>query len=174
MIGIGVGLGSITPALAVLYFLVVLVGMMIILPPFIWLMSSVYLIRMRENSSVFQSVSRAREIMRDNFWWTWVIVVCSLIAIGIIGFVFTAPQMIYQVILMFSRLKGGAVEEGASIPFLIVASVCTFCSTLLYSFLYVIYGFHYFSLAEKKDGTGLMERINEIGNTPNSNVEQQY
>ena len=98
--------------------------------------------------------------------------VCAVFAVGIISFVFGLPQAIYQVVLMFSHFKDDSGEP--SIPFLIVATVCTFCTTLLYSGLYVISAFHYYSLAEQKDGIGLMERIEEIGNTPTTDVEQQY
>jgi len=75
-------------------------------------------------------------------------------------------------VLTFSSLQGG--ENETSIPFIAVATVCTFCTTLLYGFMYIINGVHYYSLAEKNDGKGMMERINEIGATPNTNVNQQY
>ena len=93
-------------------------------------------------------------------------------ALGIVGFVFTLPQMVYQMILLFSHIKDGGGET--PLAFLIVATICTFCSTILYSALYVINAFHYYSLAEAKDGVGLMERIEEIGNTTQNNVEEQY
>src|ERR1035437_9371547 len=170
--GIVIGLTTAVPVLGILFALVFIFGMIILFPPLMWQLSVVYLVKMQEDKGVFESFSRTREVMRGNFWWTWVIVVCSAIAIGIVGFVFTLPQVVYQMVLMISHLKGGSTET--SVPFLIVATLCTFCSTILYSALYVINAFHYYSLAEAKDGVGLMERINEIGNTPQNNVEQQY
>ncbi len=166
------GIGTAVPAIGILLALFLLLGMLMILPPFMWQMSATYLVKMTEQKGVFESFRRTRQVMRDNFWWTWVIVVCATMAIGLAGIVFSLPQAGYQMFLMFSHLKDG----GGDIPvgFLIVATICTFCTTLLYSTLSVIIGFHYFSLAEKKDGTGLMDRINEIGNAPVNNVEQQY
>jgi hypothetical protein len=172
IVGIIIGMMGPVPVFGVLLILGFVIGMIILFPPLIWQLSVVYLVKMQEDKGVFQSYGRTREVMRNNFWWTWVIVVCSTLAIGIAGFIFTLPQLIYQVILMFSHMKSGNTET--SIPFMVVATICTFCSTLLYSALYIINGFHYYSLAEKKDGIGLIERINEIGTTPDNDVNQQY
>lgn len=160
------------PALGVLFGIALFFGFLILLPPLMWQLSVVYLVKMQEGEGVLKSFGRTGKVMRGNFWWTWVIMVCAVMAVGIISFVFALPQAVYQFVLMFSHLKDATGE--VSIPFLIVATVCTFCSTLLYSALYVISAFHYYSLAEQKDGIGLMERIDEIGNRPNNNVEQHY
>ncbi len=160
--------------LIVLFVLLLIFGLIIVMPPLFWQLSSIYLIVMQEGKGIFASFVRTFKVMRGNFWWTWVIMICTILTIGIASLVFTLPQLIYQMVIMFSHLKPDAVDEGTSIPFIIVASVCTFFSTILYSVLYIICGFHYYSLAEQKDGTGLIERINEIGNTPNTNAEQYY
>lgn len=170
--GIIIGLTTAVPVLGILFALAFIFGMLILFPPLMWQLSVVYLVKMQEDKGVFESFGRTREVMRGNFWWTWIIVVCSTIALGIIGFVFTLPQMVYQMILLFSHIKNGGGET--PLAFLIVATICTFCSTILYSALYVINAFHYYSLAEAKDGVGLMERIDEIGNNPQNNVEEQY
>lgn len=170
--GIMIGIGSAVPFFAVLLAFALIIGMIILFPPFMWQLSAMYLIKMQEGRGVMESFGRTREVMRDNFWWTWVIVICSSLAIGIISFVFTIPQAAYQMVLMFSHLRGG--DQETSIPFLVVSTVCTYCATQLYSGLYVINAFHYYSLAEKHDGTGLMERINEIGTTTTPDVDQHY
>jgi hypothetical protein len=166
------GIATAAPVLGILFGIAIFFGLLIILPPLMWQLSVVYLVKMQEGSSVLNSLGRTRKVMHGNFWWTWIIMVCAVMAVGIISFVFALPQAIYQIVLMFSHLK--STSGDVSIPFLIVATVCTFCSTLLYSGLYVISAFHYYSLAEQKDGIGLMERIDEIGKTPNTNVEQDY
>lgn len=170
--GLVFALTNVAPVLGILFMLAFIFGMLILFPPLMWQLSVVYLVKMQEDRGVLESFGRTREVMRSNFWWTWVIVICSAIAIGIVGFVFTLPQLVYQMILLFSHIKNGGGET--PVAFLIVATLCTFCSTILYSLLYVVNAFHYYSLAEAKDGVGLLERINEIGNTPENNVEQQY
>lgn len=172
VVGIIIGLTTAVPVLGILFAIAFIFGMLILFPPLMWQLSVVYLVKMQEERSVLESFGRTREVMRGNFWWTWVIIVCSTIALGIVGFVFTLPQMIYQMVLLFSHMKDGGGET--PLAFLIVATICTFCSTILYSALYVINAFHYYSLAEAKDGVGLMQRIDEIGNTSQNNVEEQY
>ncbi len=172
MVGLIIGIGSAIPVLGILLAFFLVIGMLIVFPPIMWQLSATYLVKMTEQKGVFESFGRTRQVMRDNFWWTWVIIVCSLMAVGLAGIIFTLPQAGYQMVLMFTHLKDGSGET--PVAFLIVATICTFCSTLLYSTISVIMGFHYFSLAEKKDGTGLMERINEIGHTPSNNDELHY
>jgi len=172
IVGLVFLIASAVPVLGILFGIALFFGFLILIPPLMWQLSVVYLVKMQEGESVLKSYGRTSKVMRGNFWWTWVIMTCAVLAVGIVSFVFALPQAVYQVVLMFSHLKNASGE--ISIPFIIVASVCTFCTTLLYSALYVISAFHYYSLAEKKDGIGLMERIDEIGNTPNNNVEQHY
>ena len=172
IIGLVYVMASIATALGVLFGIALFFGFLIMFPPLMWQLSSVYLVKMQEGKGIFESLNRTRKVMRDNFWWTWLIIVCAVFAVGLISLIFALPQAAYSFILMFSALKDASSEP--SIFFLIVATVCTFCTTLLYSGLYVISAFHYYSLAEQKDGVGLMERIDEIGNTPVNNVEQQY
>ncbi len=160
------------PAVAILLGIALFFGLLILMPPLMWQISVIYLVKMQEGGSAVSSFYRTQKVLRNNFWWTWVIMVCAAMAVGILSFIFALPQAVFQVVLMYGNLKEASGD--ISIPFIIVASVCTFCSTLLYSALYVISAFHYYSLAEQKDGIGLMERIDEIGNTPNSDVEQQY
>ena len=173
VVGIVMAIGIAVPALGILLGLLILIGLLLVGPPIFWQFSVVYLVNMKEDKTVSESFGKTRQVMKDNFWWTWVIVVCGSIAIGIMGFVFALPQAIYQMVLMFSAM-GGQGDSEVSIPFMIVATICTFCATLIQSMIHILNGIHYYSLDEQKHGQGLIERINEIGNTQNGNVEQQY
>lgn len=172
VMGLGIALGVAVPALGFLFIVAAFFGILILFPPLIWQLSVVYLVKMEDRFTVMSSFGQTREVMRGNFWWTWLIVVCSSLGIMLVGMVFSLPQIAYQLILTYSSTQGEANET--SIPFVIIATVCTFCTTLLYGFMYVINGVHYYSLAEKNDGLGMMQRINEIGVTPTTNVNQQY
>jgi hypothetical protein len=172
IIGIFIAIGTSLPWLAVLLGFICVIGLLILFPPLMWQLSVVYMVKMTDNENVFDSYGKTRSVMKGNFWWTWVIVICSSLAIGVISFVFSLPQVIYQMVEMFSRMRGDQSE--VSIVFLIVATICTFCTSILYSLLYLVNAFHYFSLNEKKEGTGLMERINDIGQKPEQNADRQY
>lgn len=172
IIGIFIAIGTALPWLAVLLGFICVIGLLILFPPLMWQLSVVYIVKMTDNENVFDSYGKTKTVMKGNFWWTWVIVICSSLAIGVISFVFSLPQVIYQMVEMFSRMRGDNSE--VSIVFLIVATICTFCTSILYSLLYLVSAFHYFSLNEKKEGTGLMERINDIGQKPEQNADRQY
>jgi hypothetical protein len=171
-IGILIAIGSSAPVVVGIITILFIIAMLIVFPPIMWQLTVVYLVKMVDNDSVFDSFGRTKYVMKGNFWWTWVIVVCASLAVWIMAMVFALPQAALQLILMFSKQANSGSE--ISVVFIIVATVCTFCTTLLYAIFYVISAFHYFSLAEQKDGSGLMDRINEIGQTPNNNVDQQY
>jgi hypothetical protein len=157
--------------LIVLLVFLMFVGMAILLPPLMWQWGAMYLVVMQEKIGVFAAFSRTYRVMKGKFWWTWLLMFCALLAIGFASLIFTVPQLIYQMVLIFGANKSGGET---SVVFIVVVAVCTFFNTVVHSVLYIISGFHYYSLAEEKDGIGLMERIDEIGNTPDTNVEQQY
>lgn len=176
LVAIAVGLGfafvSAGTGMIFLYVLILFFCLLIIMPPLFWFSTSVYLSVLNDDVGPFTAFRKVSKVMRGNFWWTWVIVFCALLLIGIISFVFSLPQVIYQFVLTFSAIKGGGGE--VSTAFIIVTAICTFFTTVVHSTLHIISGFHYYSLVEEKDGKGLLERIDEIGNTQINNVEQQY
>ena len=110
VVALGVAIGFAVPALGILFLVAAFFGMLILFPPLIWQLSVVYLVRMEEGTGVLGSYGKTKEVMRGNFWWTWLIVVCSSFGIGIIGIIFSLPQVAYQLVLTFSSLKGGENE----------------------------------------------------------------
>ncbi len=172
IVGIFIGITAASTMLGVFLAFFLIIVMFIIFPPLAWQLSATYLVKMTEDKGVFESFGRTRQVMHGNFWWTWVVVVCAMLGVGLASAVFAIPQSVMQMVLTFTHAKSG--NGDTSVSFMIVATVCTFCSTLLYSVMSLINGFYFFSLAEKDDGKGLMERINEIGQTPKTDVEQQY
>ncbi len=175
LVGIGVALVA-TKAFVLMGFFAfaLLICFGIFLPNFIWIFSAVYLIAMQEDKPIFSCIGRAFQIMRGSYWWTWLVMFCAGIVVYLIAVIFSLPQIIYQMIATFSHYSNLGEDSGSSVLFIVIATICAFLTTTVYSLLYVLCGFHYYSLAEQKDGIGLMERIDEIGNTPDANVEQQY
>lgn len=162
-------------ALIIIYAFILLVGMGIFLPNFSWLLPSVYFVAMQEKKSAFSSISRTFQLMRGSYWWTWLIMFVGIIAIYVLILVFSLPQIIYYLVITFSHAKGTFENySDSSVFFIAITTICTFFTFILCAVAFVLCGFHYYSLAERKDGTGLLSRIDEIGNTADTNVEQQY
>ncbi len=138
-----------------------IVGFLIIGPNLLWQFSTSFLVMISENEIAFTAFGRTREVMKNNYWWTWLVGVCASLITMFISLMFALPMIVFTLIKTFTMTSDGNYEN--SIFYLIVFVVSTFFSSMVYALLHVVSGFHYFSLAEKRDGTGLMERINEIG-----------
>jgi hypothetical protein len=158
------------PILSPVIIIIAIIVAIIIAPPFAWQFSTFYLGQMQDDLGVLDSMRKVREIMRGEFFSTWLVIVAASFILGIIAVVFMIPQYVYQVILQLSHL--GMSEN--TIPFLIVSTICGFFVKFIYGFFYIICAFLYYSLNEKKNGTALISRIDEIGNTPLNDVDQHY
>jgi hypothetical protein len=167
--GIVIGVAVASAGLAILLGFFIIIGLMIVGPPLVWQISTIYLAVMQPDIPLAKGLGKPFRVIRGSFWWTWVIVVCVSIAVGLMGLVFTLPQAGYQMVLMITS-KGSE----APIGFLVVATICTFFATLLYSVMHIVFGVHYYSLAEKQDGQGMIERINEIGKPQSPDANLQY
>lgn len=178
-IGLFVGLGVVIVSANILgititYAIVMVICFGIFFPNLIWLLLSPFLVTMQEKKSAFSSIGKTFQLMRGNYWWTWIIMFCAILVLYVLIIIFSLPQIIYQVTITLSHFRGGTEDSGMSVPFIVVTAICTFLNTIVYSVLQVLCGFHYYSLAEKKDGMGLLDKIDEIGNTRDTNVEQEY
>ncbi len=160
VIGLMIGGGS--PAAGIIFLLLFVVGFLMMGPNFLWQLSTSYLVMISENEIPFSAFGRTRIVMKRNYWWTWLVSVCVTIVIFFLSVMFAIPLGIVTFIRTYSIATGGSDDQ--SVLYLCIFIFSTFFSTLVYALLYVVCGFHYFSLAEKIDGAGLMERINEIGN----------
>lgn len=165
-ISLGVGLvvgafGAILPPLAVVFIIALVIGMMIIGPPLMFIINSMYISVVIDRTGFGGGIARARYIMKDNFWWTWLIVAAALIMVMIVGIIFTLPTAIVSMTGVFTSMNGEAPEISNLV--LILATIGDFLNTIVYSVVLVIMGFHHFSLVERTSGKGMMERIDELG-----------
>ncbi|HSH67922.1 MAG TPA: hypothetical protein VLB84_19435 [Bacteroidia bacterium] len=152
----------------ILLLLFVILGFILIIPPLMWQFSTFFLVQIIEKSGVSESLRRIRLLMKGDFFYTWLVVFVSFLILIILSFIFLLPQYIYQMVITMGNLKG---ENNSLFPFTILSAVTTFLTSFIYSIFHIICGFHYCSLVEKKDGTTLMNRIEEIGNIPSADVE---
>ena len=114
---------------------------------------------MFENATPGQAITRSFSLIKGNFWLVLgVTFVLGFIA-GIISRVITLPITIISFFL--------AISHGTKSPliiqlFSIMASIIGY---LFYIILPVGASICYFSIIEKQDGTGLLDRLNNLGNT---------
>lgn len=155
---------------AVVIVLLFMLGLLFISPPYLWKFSTFYLPLMTEDLTVSEAFGKVRRVMEGNFFSTWLLIFSTILVLIILGLVFSAPVIIYQIILQV----GGITASDNTTPFIIVTLICSFFSKFVYSVFYIVCGFHYYSLSEAKEGAALLNRIDEIGNTPSNDVDQHY
>jgi hypothetical protein len=143
----------------------------ILSPPFIWQFSTFYLIQMKEDTGVIESIRKARELVRGHFFFTWIVVVVTAMIIALLGLLFSAPAYFYGLIIRMVNLE--AISQNI-IPLLIISTTFGFLIKFIYCLFYIANSFLYYNLDEKKNGTLLLSRIDEIGNTPEKDEDQQY
>jgi hypothetical protein len=114
-----------------------------------------------ENASFGYAFSHSFQLIKNNFW-------TSLGAIFVIGIISYACIMVF--VLPVSIIAGiGFFTTGFKLNTMYVMAI-SILSHLCYVFLLIpniTIALNYFSLTEIKEGTGLMSRINSIGNSGN-------
>lgn len=122
-----------------------------------------------EDKSFGGAWSRCFDIIKNNFWLSFAIYLVA-----------------YLIYLFSSGIIGGgmALVSGALSYFTtkdITTTIGFFTSILnIFTFLFFIVYYisailNYFSLVEKTDGTGIMQRLNDLGgNSAYNNIEEQY
>ena len=123
--------------------------------------SIVFPMRMRETVGAWESVKRSVWLVRDNWLSTFAIVFVSSIIYGIIASILSVPAYI----LMFVEgLHATGTQEPSwfRLPLMIGSLIGSSLGSLLYAIPLLAIGFQYFNLVEKKEKTGLKQRIENL------------
>lgn len=123
-----------------------------------------------ENASLGYSFDRGFKLIKNRWWPTF----GSMVIIIIV--VYAASMVI---ILPVSIATGAGMALGnfkLSLPLVILTTILQYLAQVFILLVYIVVGLAYFSLVEEKEGVGLAERINSIGNNdPSADLpEEQY
>ena len=111
-LGIVIGLFSLMGAVGgVIIGIFLMIGLLIIVFPLTFLFTSIYLIVIREKIGFWEALSKARLLLENNFWNTWVILFIAYLIVGIMGMVFTIPQSIIIGVTSFNTIQGGGNDH---------------------------------------------------------------
>ncbi|WP_028980800.1 hypothetical protein [Sporocytophaga myxococcoides] len=127
-----------------------------------------------EQKGFFAGLKRAFSLIAGKWWRTFgLIFVFTLIYSGA-SFIFAVPMYAALGIEMFSQINGNEVSSLIKIATAASSALFMVGSYLMSSMLLIGINFHYFSLAEEKDATGLLERIDSFGSisSESKNVEE--
>jgi len=151
----------------ILLALLLVIAFVCCLIPGIWLYPIVGLmfpIMIVENASLSYAFNQSFRIIKGNWWTTFGALFISAFIAGVALMVVAIPTSL----LAFGSMYLHPNMAGVSKPFLALYLAFAEIGHVLYILPLVTLTLSYFSLNENKEGTGLMERINQMGNDTNT------
>jgi len=150
----------------ILIYIMVIFGVLLIYIPGIYLaiaMAFFTIIIVHENASIGQSISRSFKIVKGHWWRTFGLILVFGMIIGTASYIFIIP--IY--IVIFSAALSGTTISGGSVIVIVLSVALYFVAYMfLISLQQILVSFQYFNLVTKKEGLGLVDRINAINKPP--------
>lgn len=153
-----------------LAFLILIASMLLCFFPVFYTMTALSLgasILVFENVSATEAISKCFNFISGHFWETFGVVIVVGILIGVLGYVFQIPALIYQIISM--GLTAGSDDPTQVLGFFrdpiywILNLVAIVGKLMLYSITLVTNVFIYFDINEQKNLTGTIEKIDSLG-----------
>lgn len=127
-----------------------------------------YPIRSMEKRDVFSSLSRMFRLISGKWLSTVGLLIVIMIIHSILSIVFAVPM--YIVLFMKAIHNGGidfmtyqASDPLYNILLSLTSGISMLGSYTLYSIVFIAITFQYFNLVERKEGRGLLERMEEFG-----------
>jgi hypothetical protein len=138
-------------------------GFIFLIIPGIYLsiaLSMIFIVRLEEELGFFDSVSRCIKLIKDNWWFTFGLI----IVVGFIqGFLMYALYIPNYIVMFFTAFTGYDQEAGSFNKILyIISSIISSLGTLSYVISTIAIAFHYYNLVERKEAPGLLQQIDEI------------
>jgi hypothetical protein len=119
----------------------------------------IFMVRMREKLPFFDSVSRCRKLISRNWWFTFALLLILSVIEYFFSFIFAIPQYI-AMFIGFLHSTSGKPDLNSTV--LILTSIISSVSYLFYCIPIIGITFHYFSLVEKKEAVGLLQKLETI------------
>ncbi len=152
-------------ALLVLGGLVFFVGVVYIAVP----LSFITIVYIREELPLGAAVSRCFYLVRHNFWWTLLILFVAGLIGGFAGALFQVPAMALNFMKTFTSVRSGRLDFEVGTADRVAMGLSQFGSIVTTTVTAIATCIQYYSLVEKKDGTTLLQEIENIGTDKDSN-----
>lgn len=124
-----------------------------------------------ENKSIGDTISHCFTLIKSEWWNTFGVVFVIGFLVAMLGFVFSIPALIYQLISMgvsFTDEDPTVILGIFEDPIYLILNLFTyFGKFLFYSVTLVSSAFIYFDLNEQKNLTGTFEKIESLGSDDN-------
>ena len=151
-------------------FFAVLLGMLLFVIPGIYLaitLSTIYAVKMIEGHGFFDSFERCRHLIRNNWWFTFGLILIFAVIQYFFSFILQIPMAIVNFVGMMHSVSKGAAGVRVSEFYVVISSLVYMISFFFYTIGIIGITFHYFNLVEQKEARGLMQKLNNINATDN-------
>lgn len=148
--------------------LLFLVGLVFLAVPGIYLAGAFtlfFMVKLVENLGFVANCRRCLSLVRGKWWSTVGLLLVMLLILGIVITVLSG--LLGGGMLLLGR-QAGLTEASGSRELLVVTSAAlgSLLNLLIYPPLLLAIAFQYFNLVERRDGTGLHQLVNQIGQVP--------
>jgi hypothetical protein len=145
------------------YTFVVGFGFIFLIIPGVYLsiaLSLIFIVRLEEGLGFFDAVSRCIKLIKDNWWFTFGLIIVVGIIQGFLGFALYIPNYIVMIFVAFTGID--SESSGLNRTLYIISSIISSLGALLYVISTVAIAFQYYNLVERKEAPGLLQQIDEI------------
>lgn len=117
-----------------------------------------------EEKGFGDAFSRTFQLTKLDWWWTLLTLFVVYVLITILSMVISLPVAAYSIGTMFTKvMQGGNPMESFSTTYIVLNSVISIVTNLLYVIPYIAIALHYFNLVEKLEKPSLEQKISQIG-----------
>jgi hypothetical protein len=145
------------------YVFIVGFGFILLIIPGIYLsiaLSLIFIVRLEEEISFFDAVSRSIKIISGNWWFTFGLILVVGIIQGFLSFILYVPNYIVMIFMTFAGIDSTTGETGRIL--FILSSIVASLGVLTYSISTIAIAFQYYNLVERKEAPGLIQQIENI------------
>ena len=125
-------------------------------------LSFIAILKIHEQVSIGDALSRCFKLIRAKWWNTLLVVVFISIIAAIVGFVFTIPEFIYSGIKGLNSLNEGAAAYQSDLLMVFFSVIGVFFATIVNALTMIAISFQYFKLVEYHDKPDLNRRLEDL------------
>ena len=155
--------------LGVLSAVMIIIGALCCVIPGVYLyvpLSLVFALMIFKKMGISDSITESFNLIRGEWWMTFLTLIVINIIIYLIGLVFQVPLMIYMVFKGFTmtqEVSNGDLSGMFDWVYVTLNVIASAVQYILYAITVIASAFIYFNLNEKKNQTGTLEQIDKIG-----------
>ncbi|HEY1039454.1 MAG TPA: hypothetical protein VGF30_08630 [Bacteroidia bacterium] len=148
--------------------LMLVVGILLVGPNLVYVITNSSYLVLRDEILITQAFMKTWRYMRGNYWYTWLLLVVAYLIVSIASSIFALPQIILSLVNTFTRFNPNNFQydgggDNHSTLFVIFGMIAVLGQFIVMPLLNIFTTINYHSHEEEEEGTGLKQRIDEIG-----------